>query len=135
MDVLYDRVLPFYESQGLKIEHILSDNGREYRGRPMYQIFLELNDIEHRRTKVARPRANGFVERFNRTVLDEFFRETFREKFYTSVDELQEDLDRWLHSYNYERPHRGYRNMGRRPIETIEAGKVIKEQRNLKQAA
>lgn len=138
VDVLYDRVLPFYESQGLKIEHVLTDNGREYCGRPMihpYEIFLELNDIEHRRTKVARPRTNGFVERFNRTVLDEFFRETFREKFYTSVEELQEDLDRWLHSYNYERPHRGYRNMGRRPIETIEVGKVIKEQETLKQAA
>lgn len=138
VDVLYDRVMPFYESQGLKIEHILTDNGREYCGRPMihpYQIFLDFNDIEHRRTKVARPRTNGFVERFNRTVLDEFFRETFREKFYTSVEELQEDLDRWLHCYNYERPHRGYRNMGRRPIETIEAGKIIKEQETLKQAA
>jgi hypothetical protein len=53
------------------------------------------------------------VERFNRTVLDEFFRETFREKFYASVEELQADLDKWLE------PHRGYRNMGRRPIETI----------------
>ena len=40
-----------------------------------YQIFLELNDIEHRRTKIARPRTNGFVERFNRTVFDEFLRE------------------------------------------------------------
>jgi transposase InsO family protein len=138
VDVLYDRVLPFYESQELKIEHILTDNGREYCGRPMihpYQIYLELNDIGHRRTKVARPRTNGFVERFNRTVLDEFFRETFREKLYTTVEELQEDLDKWLHSYNYERPHRGYRNMGRRPIETIEAGKVIKEQETPKQAA
>ena len=131
VDVLYDRVLPFYESQGVKVENILTDNGREYCGRAMihpYQIFLELNDIEHRRTKVARPRTNGFVERFNRTVLDEFLRETFREKFYTSVEELQEDLDKWLHYYNYERPHRGYRNMGRRPIETIEAGKNVKEQ-------
>ena len=137
-DVLYDRVLPFYESQGLTVENILTDNGREYCGRPMihpYQIFLELNDIEHRRTKVARPRTNGFVERFNRTVLDEFFRETFHNKFYASVEELQEDLDQWLHYYNYERPHRGYRNMGRRPIETIEMGKVIKEQLTTEQAA
>jgi hypothetical protein len=31
-DVLYDRVLPFYESQGLTVEHILTDNGREYCG-------------------------------------------------------------------------------------------------------
>ena len=119
VDVLYDRVLPFYEAQGLAVERILTDNGREYCGRPMihpYQIFLEFSDIEHRRTKAARPRTNGFVERFNRTVLDEFFRETFREKFYASVEELQVDLDQWLHHYNYERPHRGYRNMGRRPI-------------------
>lgn len=131
VDVLYDRVLPFYEAQGLPVEHILTDNGREYCGRAMihpYQIFLELNDISHRRTQVARPRTNGFVERFNRTALDEFFREAFRGKFYASVEELQADLDTWLDHYNYERPHRGYRNMGRRPIETIEAGKVIKEQ-------
>ena len=131
VDVLYDRVLPFYEAQGLAVEHILTDNGREYCGRAMihsYQIFLELLDIEHRRTQVATPRTNGFVERFNRTALDEFFREAFRGKFYASVKQLQEDLDGWLQHYNYERPHRGYRNMGRKPIETIEAGKAIKEQ-------
>ena len=81
--------------------------------------------IPTRRTKVARPRTNGFVERFNRTVLDEFFREAFRNKFYATVDELQNDLDNWLTYYNNERPHRGYRNMGRRPIETIEAGKKL----------
>jgi len=138
VDVLYDRVLPFYGAQELAIEHILTDNGREYCGKPMihpYQIFLELTEIEHRRTKVATPRTNGFVERFNRTVLDEFFREAFRKKFYGTVEELQEDLDQWLHHYNYERPHRGYRNLGRRPFETIEAGKLIKEQMTFKEAA
>ena len=128
-DILYDRVLPFYEEHGLALEHILTDNGREYCGRPMihpYQIFLELNDIEHRRTKVANPRTNGFVERFNRTILDEFFRETFRTKLYLSLEDLQTDLDTWLAYYNNERPHRGYRNMGRKPIETIEEGKKVK---------
>jgi len=137
VDILYDRVLPFYQEHALRVAHILTDNGREYCGRAMihpYQIFIEFNDITHRRTKVATPRTNGFVERFNRTVLDEFFRETFRSKFYASVEELQQDLDQWLHYYNYERPHRGYRNMGRRPIETIEEGKRVKEQ-VLKKAA
>jgi hypothetical protein len=66
------------------------------------------------------------VERFHRTALDEFFREAFQKTFYASVEELQEDLDIWFEHYNYQRPHRGYRNMGRRPIETIEAGKLIK---------
>ena len=96
VDVLYDRVLPFYRDHGLVVEHILTDNGREYCGRPMihpYEIFLEFNDIKHRNTRVATPRTNGFVERFNRTVLDEFFRETFRNKLYASVEELQKDLD------------------------------------------
>jgi len=138
VDVLYDRVLPFYKNHGLVVEHILTDNGREYCGKPMihpYQIFLEFTDIKHRRTKVATPRTNGFVERFNRTILDEFFRETFRDKFYASIEELQKDLDKWLNYYNHERTHRGYRNMGKRPIETIEDGKIVKEQITRKKAA
>ena len=55
-DALYDKVSPFYEEEGLTVEHILADNGTEYCGRPMihpYEIFLEFNDIEHRRTKAA----------------------------------------------------------------------------------
>ncbi|MCY4355299.1 MAG: IS481 family transposase, partial [Truepera sp.] len=35
------------------------------------------------------------------------------------VDLLPADLDTWLHHYNSERPHLGYRNQGRRPMETI----------------
>jgi len=131
VDVLYDRVLAFYTSHGVKVENLLTDNGREYCGRPMihpYEIFLEFNDITHRRTKVATPKTNGFAEQFNRTILDEFFKETFRKKFYTSLEELQQDLDEWLHYYNYERPHRGYPNMGRRPTETMEQGKEIGKQ-------
>jgi transposase InsO family protein len=130
-DVLYDRVLPFYESHGLPVQAVLTDNGTEYKGRPtvhLYEIFLELNDIEHRTTKIGNPRTNGFVERFNRTVLDEFFRTAFRKRFYESLDALQEDLDTWLKEYNYERPHRGYRNQGRRPIETFELGKKRREE-------
>ena len=63
--------------------------------------------------------ANGFVGRFNGTVLDEFFRVKMRETFYDSVEALQADLDEWLRFYNAERPHLGYRNMGRRPLETV----------------
>ncbi len=51
--------------------------------------------------------------------LDEFFRIKMRETFYDSLEALQADLDAWLVHYNTERPHLGYRNMGRRPIETV----------------
>jgi len=38
---------------------------------------------------------------------------------YDSVAVLQKDLDKWLKDYNEQRPHRGYRNMGKRPVERI----------------
>ena len=131
--VLLGEVLPFYRRLKLSVKAILTDpanpsfNGREFCGseRHPYELYLELSGIEHRRTKVrarrARPapKTNGFVERFNGTVLDEFFQIKLRETFYESVELLQTDLDTWLHHYNSERPHLGYRNQGRRPMETI----------------
>ena len=71
-----------------------------------------LNDIEHRTTKVRSPQTNGFVERFDRTVLDEFLRPSLRQKFYGSVEALQEDLDHWLKHYNEERPPSGISQPG-----------------------
>ncbi|RAI22446.1 IS481 family transposase [Rhodobium orientis] len=119
--VLHNDVLPFYRNLDLPVTAVLTDNGREFCGTDThpYELYLDLNGIEHRRTRVKTPKTNGFVERFNGTVLDEFFRVKMRETFYESVDALQADLDAWLVHYNTERPHLGYRNQGRRPIETI----------------
>jgi len=120
--VLHNEVLPFYEDNKLKVEAVLTDNGREFRGREdrhPYELYLALNEIEHRKTKVRHPYTNGFVERFNRTLSDEFLSQAFLEKFYEGVEPLQEDLDKWLHHYNYERPHRGYRNLGKRPADSL----------------
>jgi transposase InsO family protein len=100
-------VLPFYEARHIPVGAVLTDNGREFCGTEShpFELYLALNEIEHRRTKVRKPQTNGFVERFNRTVLDEFFRTVFRTKFYESVEQLQADLDEWLAYYNHERPH------------------------------
>ena len=65
------------------------------------------------------PKTNGFVERFNGTFLDEFFRVKMCDVVYYSVEALQDDLDDWLVHYNTEWPHLGFRNQGRRPIETV----------------
>jgi transposase InsO family protein len=119
--IVHNDVLPFYRERGLQVEAILTDNGKEFCGTDAhpYEVYLALNDIEHRKTRVRRPQTNGFVERFNRTVLDEFLRSAFRTTFYESVEALQADLDKWLRDYNYERPHQGYRNLGKRPFDTI----------------
>lgn len=121
--VLHNDVLPFYKAREIPVSKILTDNGREFCGTDShpFELYLGLSDIRHKRTKVNTPRTNGFVERFHRTILDEFFRQTFRTKLYTSVEELQTDMDAWLKHYNTERPHLGYRNMGRRPLDTVNA--------------
>ena len=79
----------------MKVGTILTDNGREFCGTDnhLFELNLALNDIEHLRTKVKTHRTNGFIERFNKTVLDEFLRVAFRENFNKSVEALQQDLD------------------------------------------
>jgi transposase InsO family protein len=121
-DLLYDRVLPFYEALGVPVGAILTDNGREFCGvkeQHPYELLLAMEDIEHRTTKIATPRTNGFVERMNRTLLDECFRVQGRQTWYLEVAEIQRDLDRFLRYYNLERSHQGYRLRGRTPAQAL----------------
>src|SRR5579871_1784836 len=81
VDVLNDRVLPFYEEHSVEVEHALTDSGREYCGRELknhFELFLAINQIKHRRTEVRSPQTNGFCERFHRTIQEEFFVSAFR---------------------------------------------------------
>jgi transposase InsO family protein len=121
-DLLYERVLPFYDALGVPVGAILTDNGREFCGKPdrhPYELLLALEDIEHRNTKVKSPRTNGFVERMNRTLLDECFRVQGRQTWYIEIEEIQRDLDRFLTYYNLERSHQGYRLNGRTPAQAL----------------
>ena len=56
-------------------ESILTDNGTAFKGTQThpYQIYLELNAIKDHTTQVRSPQRNGFIEGFNRSVLDAFF--------------------------------------------------------------
>ncbi len=121
--VVHNDVLPFYQEQALTVGALLTDHGREFCGTDThpFEVYLALNGVEHRRTKGRHPQTNGFVERFHRTVKEEFFEVALRETFYEAVEPLQADLDRWFTYYNTERPHLGYRNRGKRPSETITA--------------
>jgi transposase InsO family protein len=125
VQTLNNDVLPFFEKHGASITTILSDNGREYCGRPdhhPYELFLQLEGIEHRKTKVRRPQSNGFVERLHRTLLDEHFRVMGRKKFYESVDEMQKDLYVYLKHYNTKRPHQGRNMNGSTPETAFKSG-------------
>ncbi len=140
--ILNTDVLPFFEKHKVPVDTVLSDNGREFCGREdrhPYELFLQLEGIEHRRTKVRRPQSNGFVERLHRTLLDEHFRVQGRKKWYESVDEMQKDLDRYFHSYNNERAHQGRNMKGRTPykafLDGIRKGDKIEAKKKVKKAA
>jgi len=134
VQILNNDVLPFFEEHQSQIETILSDNGREFCGREdrhPYELFLQLEGINHRKTKVRRPQSNGFIERFHRTILDEHFRVMGRKKFYESVEEMQKDLDAYLVQYNQKRPHQGRLMNGRVPYQMFKQGLSKNRKKNL----
>ena len=59
--VLHNDVLPFYRRRKLEVKAVLTDNGREFCGTERYphELYLDLNGIEHRRTKVRTPKTKG----------------------------------------------------------------------------
>ncbi len=127
-DRLNDRVLPFFEEQGMGVLRILTDRGTEYCGKPDthdYQLYLAVNDIEHTKTQVRHPQTNGICERFHKTILQEFYQVAFRRRLYRSIEELQIDLDEWLAYYNNDRTHQGKMCCGRTPRQTLLNGKEV----------
>lgn len=121
-DLLNDKVLPFFDSHNIPLIRTLTDRGTEYCGvreNHPYQLFLYLNDIEHTKTKARHPQTNGITERFNQTLLDEFYSVFFRKKVYTSLEEIQSDLDEFLVTYNHQRTNQGKHCKGRTPMDTF----------------
>jgi transposase InsO family protein len=133
-DLLNDRVLPFFQDQGVELLRVLTDRGTEYCGKVEqheFQLYLAVNDIDHTRTKAQSPQTNGICERFHKTILNEFYQVAFRKKIYATLDELQSDLDVWIDSYNHERTHQGKMCCGRTPMATFEDGKRICREKSL----
>ena len=131
-DLLNDRVIPFFDEQGVKLQRVLTDRGTEYCGNPEhheYELYLAVEDIDHSRTKTKSPQTNGIVERFHKTMLNEFYRIAFRKKLYASIAELEADLDQWLDEFNRSRPHQGRWCFGKTPMQTFLDAKPIAEEK------
>ncbi|WP_339725141.1 IS481 family transposase [uncultured Paraglaciecola sp.] len=135
-DMLNDKVLPYFEQHDLPMLRILTNRGTEYCGRVDhhdYQLYLAINDIDHTKTKAMSPQTNGICERFHKTILNEFYQITFRKKLYSTMEELQKDLDDWMDSYNNHRTHQGKICLGRTPFETLLDEKTVWAEKNLAQ--
>src|ERR1700730_15505053 len=121
-DLLNDRVLPFLEEKEVPLLRVLTDRGTEYCGareHHEYQLYLAVENIDHSRTKARHPQTNGICERFHKTLQDEFYSTAFRKTLYTSLQELQADLDDWPAEYNRTRPHSGKYCYGKTPMQTF----------------
>jgi transposase-like protein len=92
------RATTWFGEMGITIEEVLTDNGSCYRSKHFNQI---LGDIKHRRTRPYRPQTNGKVERFNRTMLEEWA----YVRPYASEAERVEAFGAFLHLYNHHRSH------------------------------
>jgi transposase InsO family protein len=94
------RAIDYFASLGVTVERVLTDNGSCYRSRDFARTLAEAG-VAHRRTRPYRPQTNGKVERFNLTLKWEWA----YARLYDSNASRTEELGRWLHEYNYHRPH------------------------------
>lgn len=118
---LREVVRPAYRRAGWRLQRVLTDNGKEFKG--AFAAGCERLRITVTKTKPRHAWTNGFVERFQKTILHEHWRIAFRRHYFTARRALQGSLDRFLAFYNQQRPHRGYRLNGRTPA-TVFAGAV-----------
>ena len=133
-DMLNDRVIPFFDANEIPVLRVLTDRGSEYCGNREhheYELYLDLENIDHTKTKAKSPQTNGICERFHKTILNEFYQITFRKKIYDSIEMLQKDLDEWMRDYNENRPHSGKYCYGKTPRQTFHDSLLLAKEKML----
>jgi transposase InsO family protein len=106
------RAHAWFADHGVIIERLLTDSGPGYKSHAWGHLCAELG-VDHTRIRPYRPQTNGKVERFNRTLADEWA----YVRAYRSEAERCRRFDRWLHDYNH---HRGHTALdGLTPIEAV----------------
>jgi transposase InsO family protein len=100
----WTRAQAYFAAAGITVARVLTDNGACYRSR-VWAETLTAARITHKRTRPYRPQTNGKVERFNRTLLDEW---AYTQPYRTE-SERRAALPGWLHTYNH---HRGHTALG-----------------------
>ncbi len=92
--------LRYYARLGVRIAQVMTDNGSAYKSRRFAKLLRRLG-IRHIRTRPYTPRTNGKAERFIQTLLREWAY-AYR---YPSSQHRANELQPWMHHYNFHRPH------------------------------
>jgi transposase InsO family protein len=107
----WKRAVKFFKTHGITIKRVLTDNGSCYRSRLWAKALG--TKVKHKRTRPYRPQTNGKVERFNRTLLEEW---AYAREYRCEADRVA-DYPAWLHTYNH---HRGHTSLkGKSPIDLV----------------
>ncbi|MBF0274934.1 MAG: DDE-type integrase/transposase/recombinase [Nitrospinae bacterium] len=109
-DLLNDKVLPFFDEQETPLMRTLTDRGTEYCGvleKTIPTSFSFTSMILSTAGQKQVPQTNGCTERLNQIILEEFYQVAFRKKRYTTLDEIQADLDEYINQYNTKRTNQG----------------------------
>ena len=101
----FKRAKAYYESFGIHIEQVMTDNGSAYRSK-LFNRLLEACNIRHLFTRPYTPRTNGKAERFIQTALREW---AYGVRYQTSHQRMKA-LWPWIHDYNWHRPHGSLNN-------------------------
>jgi transposase InsO family protein len=91
----------FFADHGVRIQRVLTDNAKAYTESVLFADTAAGLGIRLKRTRRYRPQTNGKVERFNKTLLDEWA----YARPYRSNTERRQAFTRWLRFYNHRRPH------------------------------
>jgi transposase InsO family protein len=106
------RARAWFAARGITIKAVLTDNGSCYRSK-LWAKTLGAAGIKHRRTRPYRPQTNGKVERFNRTLMEEWA----YARVYRSEAERAAAYPDWLHTYNHHRGHTALK--GKSPADVV----------------
>jgi transposase InsO family protein len=95
------RAIEFFASCGVTVQAVMTDEAMNYTRSSAFSAALATHGIRHQTTGPYRPRINGKVERFLRTLLEEWA----YVRMYSSNGARLATLRRWVHRYNLRRPH------------------------------
>ena len=117
-------LIPKFFNNHVRLESVLTDNGTELTGHKFRQMLIDY-DIKHPRIDKGKPVQNGYCERYQRTIHEEFYQPIFRKRFFKGIEDLQHVLDQYLTFYNFERAHFGLSAQGAIPIDYFKSKNPI----------
>ena len=122
---LAHRVARDLADAGWELERVSTDNGSEFRNH-VFDAELERLGARHTLISPGRPQSNGFVERVQRTILEECWKPSFARYLVPKYMGLRRELVRYLETYNHDRAHNGRLTRGRTPAEVLGAAKMFR---------